>query len=397
MLRDKRTLALMFVAPIIIMWLMNVMFSANTTTDVTIARVDTSGQVVKNLQDTKHVTLKNYTSLKQAKADMKTGQVDAVLTQKGDKELKVRYANTDATKTTMIRQVLKAAIAKDSTSQLADGMKQLTTKLKQIQASLPPQMQTQKPLASQQVSKVSLKESYNYGDKDSNFFNKMIPIMMGFIVFFFVFLISGMALLKERTSGTLDRLLATPVKRSDIVFGYLLAYGLLAVVQTLVIVFATIWLLDIEVVGNVAYVILVNVLMALVALAFGILLSTLAKSEFQMMQFIPLVVIPQFFFSGLIPLDSMASWVRVIGKFLPLPYSGDALTKVMMRGQGLSAVSTDIWVLLFFVMILTVCNIWGMKRYRKVWGTKSVYCFLLDWLQELLGRFGLLANSSQAL
>lgn len=366
MLRDKRTLALMFVAPIIIMWLMNVMFSANTTTDVTIARVDTSGQVVKNLQDTKHVTLKNYTSLKQAKADMKTGQVDAVLTQKGDKELKVRYANTDATKTTMIRQVLKAAIAKDSTSQLADGMKQLTTKLKQIQASLPPQMQTQKPLASQQVSKVSLKESYNYGDKDSNFFNKMIPIMMGFIVFFFVFLISGMALLKERTSGTLDRLLATPVKRSDIVFGYLLAYGLLAVVQTLVIVFATIWLLDIEVVGNVAYVILVNVLMALVALAFGILLSTLAKSEFQMMQFIPLVVIPQFFFSGLIPLDSMASWVRVIGKFLPLPYSGDALTKVMMRGQDLSAVSTDIWVLLFFVMILTVCNIWGMKRYRKV-------------------------------
>ena len=366
MLRDKRTLALMFVAPIIIMWLMNVMFSANTTTDVTIARVDTSGQVAKNLQDTKHVTLKNYTSLKQAKADMKTGQVDAVLTQKGDKELKVRYANTDATKTTMIRQVLKAAIAKDSTSQLADGMKQLTTKLKQIQASLPPQMQTQKPLASQQVSKVSLKESYNYGDKDSNFFNKMIPIMMGFIVFFFVFLISGMALLKERTSGTLDRLLATPVKRSDIVFGYLLAYGLLAVVQTLVIVFATIWLLDIEVVGNVAYVILVNVLMALVALAFGILLSTLAKSEFQMMQFIPLVVIPQFFFSGLIPLDSMASWVRVIGKFLPLPYSGDALTKVMMRGQGLSAVSTDIWVLLFFVMILTVCNIWGMKRYRKV-------------------------------
>lgn len=366
MLRDKRTLALMFVAPIIIMWLMNVMFSANTTTDVTIARVDTSGQVVKNLQDTKHVTLKNYTSLKQAKADMKTGQVDAVLTQKGDKELKVRYANTDATKTTMIRQVLKAAIAKDSTSQLADGMKQLTTKLKQIQASLPPQMQTQKPLASQQVSKVSLKESYNYGDKDSNFFNKMIPIMMGFIVFFFVFLISGMALLKERTSGTLDRLLATPVKRSDIVFGYLLAYGLLAVVQTLVIVFATIWILDIEVVGNVAYVILVNVLMALVALAFGILLSTLAKSEFQMMQFIPLIVIPQFFFSGLIPLDSMASWVRVIGKFLPLPYSGDALTKVMMRGQGLSAVSTDIWVLLFFVMILTVCNIWGMKRYRKV-------------------------------
>ncbi|EFQ57739.1 ABC transporter permease [Streptococcus downei] len=368
MLRDKRTLALMFVAPIIIMWLMNVMFSANTTTDVTIARVDTSGQVVKNLQDTKHVTLKNYTSLKQAKADMKTGQVDAVLTQKGDKELKVRYANTDASKTAVVKQALKAAIAKDSTSQLVDGMKGLSTKLKQVQESLPPQ--AQKQLANQEVSpkisKISLKESYNYGNKDSNFFNKMIPILMGYIVFFFVFLISGMALLKERTSGTLDRLLATPVKRSDIVFGYLLAYGLLAVVQTLVIVFATVWLLDIEVVGNIGYVIMVNVLMALVALVFGILLSTLAKSEFQMMQFIPLIVIPQIFFSGLIPLDSMASWVRVIGTILPLSYSGDALTKVMMRGQGFLAISNDLWILLLFVVILTILNIWGMKRYRKV-------------------------------
>lgn len=366
MLRDKRTLALMFVAPIIIMWLMNVMFSANTTTDVTIARVDTSGQVVKNLEDTKHVTLEKYASLKRAKEDMKTGKVDAILTEDGDKYLRVLYANTDASKTAVVRQALKAAIAKDSTSQLADGMKQLTTKLKQIQASLPPQMQTQKPLASQQVSKVSLKESYNYGDKDSNFFNKMIPILMGYIVFFFVFLISGMALLKERTSGTLDRLLATPVKRSDIVFGYLLAYGLLAVVQTLVIVFATVWLLDIEVVGNIGYVIMVNVLMALVALVFGILLSTLAKSEFQMMQFIPLIVIPQIFFSGLIPLDSMASWVRVIGTILPLSYSGDALTKVMMRGQGFLAISNDLWILLLFVVILTILNIWGMKRYRKV-------------------------------
>ena len=379
LLRDKRTLALMFVAPIIIMWLMNVMFSANTNTDVTIARVDTSGQVVKNLQDTKHVTLKKYADLEQAKEDMKSGEVDAILTQEdGDKELKVLYANTDASKTAVVKQALKSAIAKDSTSQLVDGMKGLSTKLKQVQESLPPQ--AQKQLANQEVSpkisKVSLKESYNYGNKDSNFFNKMIPILMGYIVFFFVFLISGMALLKERTSGTLDRLLATPVKRSDIVFGYLLAYGLLAVVQTLVIVFATVWLLDIEVVGNIGYVIMVNVLMALVALVFGILLSTLAKSEFQMMQFIPLIVIPQIFFSGLIPLDSMASWVRVIGTILPLSYSGDALTKVMMRGQGFLAISNDLWILLLFVVVLTILNIWGMKRYRKVWGTKSVYHLL---------------------
>ena len=142
----------------------------------------------------------------------------------------------------------------------------------------------------------------------------MIPILMGFMVFFFVFLISGMALLKERTSGTLDRLLATPVKRSDIVFGYMISYGIIAVIQTVVIVLSTIWLLDIEVVGNIINVIIVNFVLALVALAFGVLLSTLAKSEFQMMQFLPLVIMPQLFFSGIIPLDSMADWVQHIGK-----------------------------------------------------------------------------------
>ena len=128
-------------------------------------------------------------------------------------------------------------------------------------------------------------------------------------------MISGMALLKERTSGTLDRLLATPVKRSDIVFGYMISYGIIAVIQTVVIVLSTIWLLDIEVVGNIINVIIVNFVLALVALAFGVLLSTLAKSEFQMMQFLPLVIMPQLFFSGIIPLDSMADWYNILVKF----------------------------------------------------------------------------------
>ncbi len=80
-----------------------------------------------------------------------------------------------------------------------------------------------------------------------------------------------MALLKERTSGTLDRLLATPVKRSEIVYGYMLSYGLIAILQTGVVVLAAIWLLNIEVVGSLLNVIIVNVVLALVALAFGIL------------------------------------------------------------------------------------------------------------------------------
>ena len=211
-----------------------------------------------------------------------------------------------------------------------------------------------------------IKESYQYGDKNTGFFAHMIPILIGFVVFFFVFLISGMALLKERTSGTLDRLLATPVKRSEIVYGYMLSYGIIAIFQTAVVVLAAIWLLDVEVVGNILNVIIVNVVLALVALAFGILLSTLAKSEFQMMQFIPLVIMPQLFFSGIIPLSSMGEWAPTVGKFLPLTYSGDAISQIILYGHNLGDILPNLGVLMIFLIILTILNIVGLRRYRKV-------------------------------
>jgi len=101
-------------------------------------------------------------------------------------------------------------------------------------------------------------------------------------------------------------------------------------------------------------------------LAFGILLSTFANSEFQMMQFIPLVVVPQIFFSGIIPLDSMAGWVKDISYIIPIKYSGDAATRVIMQGGGLSSLGSDFGVLFIFLIILTILNVVGLKRYRKV-------------------------------
>ena len=111
---------------------------------------------------------------------------------------------------------------------------------------------------------------------------------------------------------------------------------------------------------------MVNVVLALVALAFGILLSTMAKSEFQMMQFIPLVIMPQLFFSGIIPLSSMGDWAQTVGRFLPLTYSGDAMSQIILYGRGLGDILPNIGVLLVFLVALTVLNIVGLRRYRKV-------------------------------
>ncbi len=164
----------------------------------------------------------------------------------------------------------------------------------------------------------------------------------------------------------MERLLATPVKRTEIVMGYLVGYGLFAIIQTLIIVFFSIYVLNLQIIGSLWWVIITNIFIALTALAMGIFVSTFANSEFQMIQFIPLIVIPQVFFSGLIPLDSMADWVRYISYLFPLSYAGDALTAIMIKGQGWSAISFDLGILILFVIIFTFLNIIGLKRYRKV-------------------------------
>lgn len=381
LLRDKRTLILLFIAPVFIMWLMNAAFSANTETNVSIAAVDVSDSIVKSLDDVKHIKAKDYKTESKANQALENQTVDAVLIFKDENDYQVTYANTDPGKTNLTRQVITSTLKQAQIQDLIENLK----KAQEASAQAVKKAQSQsgnlqagdsnevnidqaetEEIYSSQGDDINLSEQYIYGDEDTTFFTKMTPILMGFFVFFFVFLISGMALLKERTTGTLDRLLATPVKRSDIVYGYMLAYGFIAALQTVVIVLSTIWLLDLEVLGNIGDVIIVNILFALVALAFGLLLSTLAKSEFQMMQFIPLIITPQLFFSGIIPLDSMTGWVQSIGKVLPLYYAGNALSKIVLNGTSIVYLGNDLLVLSLFLVILTILNIVGLKRYRKV-------------------------------
>lgn len=381
LLRDKRTLILLFMAPVFIMWLMNAAFSANTETNVSIAAVDVSDSIVKSLDDVEHIKAKDYKTESKANESLKDEKVDAVLIFKDENDYQVTYANTDPGKTNLTRQVITSTLKQAQIQDLIENFK----KAQEASAQAVKKAQSQsgnlqagdsnevnidqaetEEIDSSQGDDINLSEQYIYGDEDTTFFTKMTPILMGFYVFFFVFLISGMALLKERTTGTLDRLLATPVKRSDIVYGYMLAYSFIAALQTVVIVLSTIWLLDLEVLGNIGDVIIVNILFALVALAFGLLLSTLAKSEFQMMQFIPLIIIPQLFFSGIIPLDSMTGWMQSIGKVFPLYYAGNALSKIVLNGTSIVYLGNDLLVLSLFLVILTILNIVGLKRYRKV-------------------------------
>src|SRR5699024_8581580 len=132
------------------------------------------------------------------------------------------------------------------------------------------------------------------------------------------FLISGIGLLKERTSGTLERLLSSPIKRSHIIYGYIMGYGIFSVIQTFVVVIYAIYVLNIAVVGSIRLVLHATVLTAIVALIFGILLSTLASTKFQMIQFIPLVILNQVIYSGLILLSSINMGLQIFAILIQL-------------------------------------------------------------------------------
>lgn len=98
----------------------------------------------------------------------------------------------------------------------------------------------------------------------------------------------------------------------------------------------------------------------------GLFISTFANSEFQMLQFIPVIVVPQVLFSGIIPLDNVNRWIASIGYLFPLRYAGDALTKIMVKAEGIGYFWFDVCILLVFIIVFTILNIVGLKRYRKV-------------------------------
>lgn len=351
LMRDKRTLALVLIAPMLVLSLMNLVFDTNTDSQLKIGVSDEkTSQLVANLPTDKVEIIEYQSPPNKLKKTIVDDKLDAYLTL-GAKQLEVTYKNDDPSRTTQLKAMVQNLLT-------ADKMKEMGTILHQTLAQM-----GETNLA---VPEITVKNNYLYGNANTTFFDKIFPVLMGFFVFFFVFLISGIALLRERTTGTLERLLATPIKRSELVMGYLVGYGLLAIVQTLLIVLFSIYVLGIEFAGNLGWVLVINILLALTALVMGIFVSTFASSEFQMIQFIPIVVVPQVFFSGLIPLDTMSGWVRGLGYIFPLSYAGDALTNVMIKGQGWSNIWPQLLVLIGFIIGFMMINILGLKRYRKV-------------------------------
>jgi len=159
------------------------------------------------------------------------------------------------------------------------------------------------------------------------FFDRIAPALLGFFPFLLMFLITSITMLRERTSGTLERLLTTPMAKFDLIGGYGLAFSAVAVVQVAAATLVSLWL-GLTLAGSVAWLLIVVLLNALLGVALGLLASAFARTEFQAVQFMPLIVLPQLLLCGLFhPRDEMATVLRWASDVLPLSYAVDALQR----------------------------------------------------------------------
>ena len=194
-------------------------------------------------------------------------------------------------------------------------------------------------------------------------FDRLAPALLGVFPFIIMFLVTSVAMVRERTSGTLDRLLTTPLGKADLVLGYGLAFGLLALVQAAVASTVALGLLGLDPPASVPVLLLLAVMNALLGAALGLGLSALATTEFQAVQFMPAVVIPQILLCGLIvPTENMAGWLDTLSRIMPLRYAVDGMRRLTGAESVQAAVWTDIAVVAGFAVAALLLGAATLRR-----------------------------------
>lgn len=193
-------------------------------------------------------------------------------------------------------------------------------------------------------------------------FDKLGPALLALIPFIVMFLVTSVTTLRERTSGTLERLLAMPLGKADFVLGYALAFGLAAAAQSALAVAVCVWLLDLSIVGDAWLLLVVAVVDAILGTALGLFVSAFANTEFQAVQFMPLLVIPQILVCGLfVPRGQLPDVLHAISDVLPLSYAVDAMQEVA-TSTDTGAVWHDVAIVAAYVVGVLVLGALTLRR-----------------------------------
>lgn len=403
-MHDKRTIALLFVAPIVVLWLMSVLLGADAY-EPRIATVSLPATYQQALED-QDARIQDV-SADEAERLLRADDVDAVLRMKDGSTLEIWAEGSDSTKTAAVAAVAASAMA-DLQSAASDQMQadidrkkadieqaqkdaeakqeEMRDAIEQVMLSLPPGALASLPASLQDALDGStegvvsvddfsidpssylpvqdVETTYLHGNEDWKMFDFYGPVFIGIFLFAFTFLTSGMSLVNERSAGTMARFLATPVKPAQILGGYSLGFGALALVQSAVILVVALGFIGFPNEGNLALVVVAAVSMALVSVTLGLLVSGLASNAFQVIQLMLLFVVPQILLSGLFDLSSAPEWLQVLGQCLPVTYGVDALRAIMLRGADFASVWPDLAVVWGFIALFFVLAALGFRKKR---------------------------------
>ncbi|MDR0888827.1 MAG: ABC transporter permease [Coriobacteriales bacterium] len=378
-IHDPRTVVLFILAPCVALWLFSVIMGSPSYSPK-LAGVDLPQTVVQVVQE-QDCTLQQ-TDAAQASDMLANQQVDATLQMQGQ-TLQVTVEGADASKTSATVRVMQTALqqaiaqerqdiqqkAEDKLSTLRDNLQTLQDNLSKLQTqlgqlpngaaianniSIPSTEDLDASAIADQLQVSSMDVEYLHGSASWNGFSFYGPVLIGIFVFAFIFITSGMSLVTERTGGTMGRLLATPIKPWQLVLGYVLGFGLVSFIQAGIIISACIWLIGFPNEGSLAIVLLLTVSLTFVSLTLGLLVSSLARTSYQVIQLMIILVVPQILLSGVFDLSGAPVWLQGISACFPLTYGASALRNVMLRGEGIAAIAPNLLILWGFVVVFFI-------------------------------------------
>ena len=197
-------------------------------------------------------------------------------------------------------------------------------------------------------------------------FNHFAPALLGVFPFIIMFIITSITTLRERVTGTMERLMTTPLGKFDLIIGYMIAFGILAIIQALLASTLLLYVFNLDIMGPDWFLIIVALADALLGTALGLFVSAFAKSEFQAVQFMPAFVLPQLLIGGLfVPLVNMPDLLETIAYFLPLTYVIDALAAVVRNTDITGDMWRDLWVVIGFMVGAILAGGLTLRRKTK--------------------------------
>jgi ABC-2 type transport system permease protein len=347
--RDRRTLVLMFAVPIIVLSLIGYLVDLKPS-DVTVGVVNedqgmVAGNILAALEDSGDFKLV-YIGRNEVDEELRGGEIQGAI-----------VFDLDFTQRLLSGQnPTMNLVLEGSDSRVMGHIRSSVTKAV-------PEALSQFPMMEGRL--IDIQPRFIYGGADYTSLDYLGPAFVALIPFFFVFLLTSISFLRERAQGTIERLLASPLSRAETVLGYMLGFGLFSLIESLLILVFTVYVLGVHCEGNILAAILVVIIMALSAVNLGIFVSTFARNEFQAVQFVPLVVFPQGLLGGLFwSVDSLPWFLRWMSYAMPMTYANAAVREVMIKGASVVdwSVLSNLLILAGFAAVLVFFSSLTLRR-----------------------------------